>query len=194
MDGAKSPEFDLERPTASTAAVLRAILLQPRAFYLNFDAKGPVREPLVFVLLVSAVSGVLSLVVNSIFAAVFGAGTNLFVVAVLNLAFVMLSPVLVGMAAGVYLLCIRMFVSRGSDLREVYRMFAYAYGAMILSWVPVVNALAFTYAAMILMMLGIQSVYRASFLTALVTTLVGFVTVSVAFIYLLGMANGLASS
>ena len=72
-------------------------------------------------------------------------------------------------------------------------MSAYAYGAMILSWIPVVNALAFTYAAMILMMLGIQSVYRASFLTALVTTLVGFVPVSIAFIYLLGTANWLAS-
>ena len=193
MDGAKSPEFDLQRPIASTVAVLHAVLLRPRVFYLSFDARGPVREPVIFVFLVSAVSGILSLAVNSIFAALFGAGINLLVVAVLNLAFAVLSPVLVGMAAGVYLLSIRVFVSRGSDLREVYRMSAYAYGAMILSWVPVVNALAFTYAAMILMMLGIQSVYRASFLTALVTTLVGFVPVSIAFIYLLGMANWLAS-
>ncbi len=193
MDGAKSPEFDLERPVASAAAVLRAIFLGPRAFYLYFDANGPVREPVVFVLLVSAVSGVLSVVVNSIFTMVFGANTNLLIVAALNLAFVALSPVLVGVAAGAYLLSIRIFVSRGANLREVYRMFAYAYGAMILFWVPVVNALAFTYAAMILMVLGIQSVYRTSFLAALVATLVGFVPVSVAFIYLLGTANGIAS-
>lgn len=59
-------------------------------------------------------------------------------------------------------------------------------------WVPLVNALAFVYAAMILMMLGIQSVYRTSFLTALITTLVGFVLTSFVFIYLLGVANGLA--
>ena len=193
MDGAKSPEFDLERPVASAAAVLRAIFLRPRAFYLYFDAKGPVREPVIFVLLVSAVSGVLSVVVNSIFTAVFGANTNLLIVAALNLAFVVLSPVLVGVAAGAYLLSIRIFVSRGANFREVYRMFAYAYGAMILFWVPVVNALAFTYAAMILMVLGIQSVYRTSFLSALVATLVGFVPVSAAFIYLLGTANGIAS-
>ena len=193
MDGAKSPEFDLERPVASAAAVLRAIFLRPRAFYLYFDAKGPVREPVIFVLLVSAVSGVLSVVVNSIFTAVFGANTNLLIVAALNLAFVVLSPVLVGVAAGAYLLSIRIFVSRGANFREVYRMFAYAYGAMILFWVPVVNALAFTYAAMILMVLGIQSVYRTSFLSALVATLVGFVPVSAAFIYLLGTANGLAT-
>ena len=191
MDLSKSPEFDLKRPLASAAAVLRAIFLGPRTFYLNFDARGPIREPTVFVLLVSAVTGVLSLVVSSIFAMVFEAGVSLPVVAALNLAYIVLSPVLVGMAAGAYLLSIRMFIGRGPELREVYRMFAYAYGAMILFWVPLVNALAFVYAAMVLMILGIQSVYRTSFLTALITTLVGFVPTSLAFIYLLGAANRL---
>ena len=194
MDLSKSPEFDLKRPLASAAAVLRAIFLGPRTFYLNFDARGPIREPTVFVLLVSAVTGVLSLVVSSIFAVVFEAGVSLPVVAALNMAYIVLSPVLVGMAAGAYLLSIRMFIGRGPELREVYRMFAYAYGAMILFWVPLVNALAFVYAAMVLMILGIQSVYRTSFLTALITTLVGFVPTSLAFIYLLGAANRLVYS
>ena len=192
MDLSKSPEFDLKRPLASAAAVLRAIFLGPRTFYLNFDARGPIREPTVFVLFVSAVTGVLSLVVSSIFAVVFEAGVTLSVVAALNLAYIVLSPVLVGMAAGAYLLSIRMFIGRGPELRVVYRMFAYAYGAMILFWVPLVNALAFVYAAMVLMNLGIQSVYRTSFLTALVATLVGFVPTSLVFIYLLGGANRLA--
>jgi len=46
---------------------------------------------------------------------------------------------------------------------------------------------------MLLIGLGIRSVYRTSFLTTLVTTLVGFVPVSIAFIYLLGMANSFVS-
>ncbi len=192
MYGPKSPEFDLERPVASTVPVLWAIFLAPRTFYLNFDARGSIRVPTLFVLMVSAVTSVLSLVVNFIFAVAFGAGVNLPMVAVLNLAYIVLSPVLVGMAAGAYLLSIRMFIGRGPELREVYRMFAYAYGAMVLFWVPLVNALALVYAAMILMMLGIQSVYRTSFLTALITTLVGFVPTSFVFIYLLGAANRLA--
>jgi hypothetical protein len=147
-----------------------------------------------FVLLVSAVSGVLSVLANATFAVVFGTtSTNLLGVAALNLAFVVLSPVLVGLAAGAYLLSIRGFVGPGGNLREVYRMLAYAYGAMILFWVPIVNAFAFAYAAMILMGLGIQNVYRTSFLTTLVTTLVGFVPVSIAFIYLLGMTNSFVS-
>ena len=190
MNGAKSPEFDLGRPVASAAAVLRAIFLRPKSFYLSFDAGGPVREPALFVLLVSAVSSVLSVVANLIFGA---AGTNLLGVAALNLAFVVLSPVLVGVAAGAYLLSVRTFVGPEGDFRVIYRMLAYAYGAMILLWVPIVNAFAFTYAAMVLMGLGIRSVYRTSFLTALVTTLAGFVPVSVAFIYLLATLNGLVS-
>jgi hypothetical protein len=192
VDRSKPPEFNLERPVASAAAVLRAIFLGPRTFYLNFDARGPIREPVAFVLLVSAVSSVLSLVVNSIFAATFGANLSLPVMAALNLAYIVVSPILVGMAAGVYLLSIRMFIGRGPELREVYRIFAYAYGVMILFWVPLVNALVFVYAAMILMMLGLQSVYRISFLTALVAALVGFVPTSLVFIYLLGAANRLA--
>ncbi|MDP8952840.1 MAG: hypothetical protein M3N18_11515 [Actinomycetota bacterium] len=192
MNGAKSPEFDPKRPVASAAAVLRAIFFGPRSFYLNFDPEGPLREPTMFVVLVSAVSGVLSVVANSI-AMAFGADADLLGVVALNLAFVALSPVLVGAAAGAYQLSVRGFVRSGVSFREVYRMLAYAYGTMILFWAPVVNALAFTYAAMILMGLGIQSLYRTSFLTTLVTTLVGFVPTAIAFIYLLGAASNLVS-
>lgn len=193
MQAANSPEFDPKRPVASATAVLRAIFLAPRRFYSDFPAEGPLREPILFVLLVSAVSGVLSIVVNLVSAAAFGAGASLPGVAVSNVAFVVLSPVLIGAAAGAYLLSIRTFIGPEGKFREVYRMLAYAYGAMILFPIPLLNALAFTYATFILMLLGIRSVYRASFLTALITTLAGFVPVSLAFIYLLVAVNGLVA-
>jgi hypothetical protein len=109
----------------------------------------------------------------------------------LNLAFVLLSPLLVGVAAGAYLISVRTFVGSDGNFREVYRMLAYAYGVMILLWLPVVNAFAFTYAAVGLMLLGIRSVYRTSFLTGLITALAGFIPVAVAFIYLVIAANWL---
>jgi hypothetical protein len=194
VDHVKSPEFELKRPAASAVAILRAIFLRPKSFYLNFDAEGSVREPAGFVLLVSSVSGFLSIAANFVSAVVFGTlDISLLGVAALNLAFVVLSPVLVGAAAGVYLLSIRAFVGPEGNFRVVYRMLAYAYGAMILFWVPIINAFAFTYATMILMGLGVRSVYRTSFLTTLVTTLVGFIPVSLAFIYLLVAANGLVA-
>jgi hypothetical protein len=191
VEATKSPEFDPEHPVGSAAAVLRGIFFAPRSFYLNFPVEGPLREPALFVLLVSAVSGVLSMVVNIIYGAIFGMSASLTGVLALNLAFVVLSPLLVGAAAGAYLLSVRTFVGPQGSFREVYRMLAYAYGAMILFWLPVVNAFAFTYAAFILMLLGIRSLYCTSFLTGLITTLAGFVPVAVAFIYLVVVANGL---
>lgn len=193
MKGVKSPEFDPKRPVASAAAVLRAIFLAPKRFYLNFPAEGPLGEPILFVLLVSAVSGILSILANLILGEIFGMGTSVSGVLVSNLVFVVLSPPLVGVAAGAYLISVRTFVGPEANFREIYRMLAYAYGAMILFWVPLINAFAFTYAAFVLMLLGIRSVYRTSFLTSLVTTLAGFVPIAFAFIYLLITVNGLVA-
>src|SRR5918993_760625 len=173
VEATKSPEFDPKRPVGSAAAVLRGIFLAPRSFYLNFPAEGTLREPAFFVLLVSAVSGVLSVVINVISGAILGMSASFPGVLALNLAFVGLSPILVGAAAGAYLLSVRTFVGSEGSFREVYRMLAYAY------------------AAFVLMLLGIRSVYRTSFLTGLITTLAGFVPVGVAFIYLVVAANEL---
>jgi hypothetical protein len=186
-------EFDPRRPVASAAAVLRGIFFAPRRFYLNFPAEGPLREPILFVLLISAVSGVLSVALNLVLGVSFGTGANIGGVVALNLAFVALSPVLVGVAAGAYLLSVLTFVGPGGRYREVYRMLAYAYGAMILFPIPVLNAIAFTYGALILMWFAIRGAYRASFLSGLITALVGFVPVALAFIYLVVTANGLIS-
>ncbi len=188
MQGAKThEEFDPRRPVASAAAVLRAIFLSPRGFYLGFPAEGPLREPTLFVLLVSAVSGALSVVLNL----VLGTGTSVPGVLALNLLFVVLSPALVAVAAAAYLLSVRTFVGPEGRFGQVYRMLAYAYGAMILFWVPILNAFAFTYAALILMWLGIRGVYRTSSLSGLITALAGFVPVAIGFIYLVLAANGL---
>ena len=186
-------EFDPRRPVASAAAVLRGIFIYPKRFYLNFPVEGPLREPTLFVLLISAVSGVLSVALNLVLGVIFGTGANIGGVVVLNLAFVALSPVLVGLAAGAYLLSVLTFVGPGGRYREVYRMLAYAYGAMILFPFPVLNAVAFTYAALILMWFAIRGAYRTSFLSGLITALVGFVPVALAFIYLVVTANGLIS-
>lgn len=192
MNGAKFPEFDPKRPAASAVAVLQGIFLTPKSFYLNFPAEGPLREPTLFVLLVSAVAGTLSVVANLVSTAL-GADFDLVGVMVSNLVFIVLSPIAVGAAAGVYLLSVRTFVGREVSFRGVYRMLAYAYGAMILLPFPVVYAFAFTYAAFILMLLGICYVYRTSFLTGLITTLAGFVPVAFAFIYFLIAVNGLVA-
>jgi hypothetical protein len=186
-----APEFDLQHPLASAVAVIRTVLFSPRRFYLNFKVDGPLKEPAAFVLLVGAVSGILgaALSTNLLFG-VLDAG-DLRAAVVDAVAFALLSPIGVGVVAGVYLLSIRTFVGKTSGFREVYRMAAYAAAALALAWIPVLGAFAFAYALIVLMGIGIQSVYGTTFLTTVVTAVVGFVPVASVLIWLI--ISGVAS-
>ena len=138
------------------------------------------REPAVFVLLVGAVSGVLGAAValaSNLLFGDFDAG-DLRAALVGALLFAVLSPVGVGVTAGVYLLSIRTFVGKVSSFTEVYRIAAYAASALVLAWIPILGAFAFTYALMVLMGLGIQGAYKTSFITTIVTVFAGFVPVA----------------
>jgi hypothetical protein len=188
-----APEFDLQRPFASAVAVIRTVLFSPRSFYVNFKVEGPLKEPAAFVLLVGTVSGILGAALALSSNLLFGdldAG-DLRAAVVDAVLFALLSPVGVGVVAGVYLLSIRTFVRKMSGFREVYRMAAYAAAALILAWIPVLGAFAFAYALIVLMGIGIHSVYGTSFLTTVVTAVVGFVPVASVLIWLI--ITGVAS-
>ena len=180
MQSERAPEFDLQRPFASAVAIVPAVLFSPRSFYLNFKVEGPVKEPAVFVLLLGTVSGALGAAVALASNLLFGdlGAADLRAAVVGALLFALLSPVGVGVVAGVYLLSIRTFVGKVSGFAEVYRLAAYAASALVLAWIPILGAFAFTYALMVLMGIGIQSAYRTTFLTTLVTVLTGFVPVA----------------
>ena len=192
MENTKAPEFRLHEPLGSGLAAVSAVLHSPRNFYRNFSLEGPVKEPAVFVLLISAVAGILRTGVSLVSVAVFGDLTLAVVgLTVLEaLLFILLSPAAVGIAAAVYLLSIRTFVGQQSNLREVYRMLAYAYGMMIFAWIPLIDAFVITYILMVLMGIGIRTVYRTTFLTALVTALVGYVPISTGIILLRVLTAG----
>ncbi len=195
MSPSEVPEFSLQRPLPSALAVIRAIFFSPRSFYLNFSAEGPLREPMLFVLLVGAITGFLTAAVAILSGLLFGevSGGEVGLTVLEAVLFALLSPLAVGVVAGVYLLSIRTFVGKVSGFREVYRMAAYAFGALILAWIPVVGAFAVTYALMVLMGIAVRVVYRTSFLAALVTVLVGFMPISLALIWLRVATAGLAS-
>jgi hypothetical protein len=188
-------EFDLQRPLSSALAVIRGVLFSPRRFYLNFSPEGPIREPTLFVLLVGAVTGLLTAVVAILSNLIFGdvSAAEVGLTALEAALFALLSPLAVGVVAAVYLLSIRTFVGKVSGFREVYRMAAYAFGALILAWVPLVGAFAVTYALMVVMGIAVRIVYRTSFLVAVVTVLVGYVPVALALIFLRVTTAGLAS-
>jgi hypothetical protein len=179
VQGDQAPEFDLRRPFGSAVTVIRTVLFSPRSFYLNFKVEGPLKEPAVFVLLVGAFSGILGAAVALSSNVLFGDldAEDLRAAAVGAVLFAVLSPVGVGLVAGVYLLSIKTFVGKVAGFSEVYRMAAYAASVLVFAWIPILGAFAFTYALMVLMGIGIQSVYKTSFLTAVITAVVGFVPV-----------------
>jgi hypothetical protein len=195
MQNAEAPEFSPSRPLASALAVIRAVLFSPRNFYLNFSAEGPIREPAVFVVLVGALTGVLTAAVAILSGLFFEqvSAREVVLTALEALLFALLSPLAVGVVAGVYLLSIRTFVGKVASFREVYRMAAYAFGVLVLAWIPIVGAFVITYALMVLMGIGVRFVYRTSFLTAVITVLVGFVPIAVALIWLRLTTAGLVS-
>ncbi|MGH3145726.1 MAG: hypothetical protein ACRDTR_07970 [Rubrobacter sp.] len=185
MPSESAPEFSLQSPLASALAMIRGVLFSPRSFYRDFEAGGPLREPTLFVLLVGAVTGVLGAAVALASNLLFGelGSGDAFSAVLEGLLFALLSPVYVGVAAGFYLLAIRAFVGKVGTIEEVYRIAAYAFGALVLFWIPVVGAFAVTYAFMVLMCIGINSVYQTSFITTIVVALSGFVPVATAMIF-----------
>jgi hypothetical protein len=186
VQGDHAPEFDLRRPFGTAVAVIRTVLFAPRSFYLNFKVEGSLKEPAVFVLLVGVFSGILGAAVALSSNLLFGDldAEDLRAAVVGAVLFAVLSPVGVGVVAGVYLLSIRTFVGKASGFTEVYRMAAYAAAVLVFAWIPILGAFAFTYALMVLMGIGIQSVYKTSFLTAVITAVVGFVPVASVLVWL----------
>lgn len=185
-------EFAPGRPAASLIEVLKGLFFAPKRFFVNLPADGPLREPILFVLLVSAVAAVVRLALVVVSGAIFAeldAG-DLGISVAQALAYVALSPVLVGLFAAAYLLSLRTFMGATGDYRQVYRLVAYASGALILLPFPVINAFAFTYAMLILVAFGVRYVYRASFLTALLTALVGYVPSALLFLTLTVYVTG----
>ena len=162
------------------------MLFSPRSFYLNFKVERPLKEPAVFVLLVGTFSAILGAAVALSSNLLFGDldAEDLRAAVVGAVLFAVLSPVGVGVVAGVYLLSIRTFVGKVSGFTEVYRMAAYAASVLVFAWIPILGAFAFTYALMVLMGIGIQSVYKTSFLTAVITAVVGFVPVASVLVWL----------
>jgi hypothetical protein len=186
VQGDQAPEFDLRRPFGSAVAVIRTVLFSPRSFYLTFKVEGPLKEPAVFVLLVGTFSAILGAAVALSSNLLFGDldAEDLRAAVVGAVLFAVLSPVGVGVVAGVYLLSIRTFVGKVSGFTEVYRMAAYAASVLVFAWIPILGAFAFTYALMVLMGIGIQSVHKTTFLTAVITAVVGFVPVASVLVWL----------
>lgn len=177
----ETPEFDLSRPLPSFASTLREVIFSPRRFFVNFRTEGGLRDAAVFALLVGVAGGILSMAAAPVFAFFFQSaanesqGVSFGLPPLAALGFAVLSPLVVAAMAGIYLVSVRTFVGKVGDFREMYRVSAYAYGAMVFAWLPVIGAFAIAYSLLVTMGVAIRTVYGATLITALVAALTGFV-------------------
>jgi hypothetical protein len=169
---------------------MRDALFRPRRFFSSLPVDASMREPALFTLLVGAISGALGLLATLVLWAVRGEiGPEAVGIAALQaLLFSLLSPLLAGVFAGLYLFSIRTFVGKAASFRQVYVMVAYAWSAMILAWAPVLSAVAFTYAFMAIMFIAVRATYDPPPLTALICVLVAYVPAASVYLYLIGQA------
>lgn len=190
---AAAMEFDSSRPLGSMLEVLRELFLRPRSFFLSFSSEGEIKGPVIFILLVTAISAIISLFISG-GAALLGYGdpATVGIAAAQGVGFMLLAPLMVAFAAAFYLLAIRTFVGEVANFRQVYRIAAHAYGPMIFFGIPGIGAFAFAYGAMLLMVLAVRGIYRTSLMNALITALVGFVPVASALMYLYLVVTGVA--
>jgi hypothetical protein len=186
------PEFDLGRPLGSALGVLRGIFFAPKRFFLAFSEEGPLREPTLFVVLVASIGALVRLLLDLAFSA--GGGVNLGVTVLEAVLYAALSPALVALFAGAYLLSARTFIGPEVGFRGVYRMLAYAFGATIFAPIPGVIAFAFAYATFVLVAVGFRFVYRASITRAVVVALVGFVPSAILYLVLVVQVVGFTST
>lgn len=190
----EAPEFELSRPLSSFASTLRAVILSPRRFFVNFETDGPMKEPAIFALLVGVAGGILSVAAAPVLAFFFESaanesqGVSFGLSPLAALGFAVFSPLVVAAMAGIYFVSVRTFVGKVGGFREMYRMSAYAYGAMVFAWLPVVGAFAIAYSLLATMGIAIRAAYGTTFMTALVAALTGFVPMALLLIAFRGFA------
>ncbi|WP_273842103.1 hypothetical protein [Rubrobacter calidifluminis] len=189
-----SPQFDAGRPVTGALEVVREVLFSPRAFYEDFEAGGPLRGAVVFVWLVSLVAAVLSMALAVVLDV--GGGIDVYPLLVRAgeaAAFVVLSPLALGVVAAVYMVPVRVFVGKEARFRHLYRMLASAYSVMVLGWVPVLQSFAIVYGMVVLMALALRSVYRVPGLMALVVSVISLIPISAGAVWLILEAARLVS-
>lgn len=192
MEKSGGPEFDPRRPLGSALSVLRAIFFSPRRFFLAFSAEGPLREPALFVLLVGAFGAVVRLLIELAFSA--GSLANVGLTVLEAVLYAALSPALVALFAGAYLLSAKTFLGPEIEFRGIYRMLAYAFGATVFAPIPGVIGFAFAYATFVLPIFGFRFVHRASLTRAMVTALVGFVPCAILYLVLVVRVAGFTAT
>jgi hypothetical protein len=174
---AAASEFEIDEPFTSLLSTTRAVLFSPQRFFDELPPDGPLGAPVLYFLICSAITAVISVVASLTFLAVpvgiavatgsLDAGLLIRVLTIFVFASLVVLPALfvAGFFASVLILhaFIRLIAGRDQKgLPATLRVSCYAVGAPVaVAWIPLAGILAVFY-CFYLHAIGLKRVHRIS--------------------------------
>ena len=174
---AAASEFEIDEPFTSLLSTTRAVLFSPQRFFDELPPDGPLGAPVLYFLICSAITAVISVVASLTFLAVpvgiavatgsLDAGLLIRVLTIFVFASLVVLPALfvAGFFASVLILhaFIRLIAGRDQKgLPATLRVSCYAVGAPVaVAWIPLAGILAVFY-CFYLHTIGLKRVHRIS--------------------------------
>jgi hypothetical protein len=184
---AAASEFEIDEPFTSLLSTTRAVLFSPQRFFDELPPDGPLGAPVLYFLICSAITAVISVVASLTFLAVpvgiavatgsLDAGLLIRVLTIFVLASLVVLPALfiAGFFASVLVLHAFVRLIAGRDQRGLpatLRVSCYAVGAPVaVAWIPLAGILAVFY-WFYLHTIGLKRVHRISTARSLGSTLI----------------------
>ena len=184
---AAASEFEIDEPFTSLLWTTRVVLFSPQRFFDELPPDGPLGAPVLYFLICSAITAVISVVASLTFLAVpvgiavatgsLDAGLLIRVLTIFVLASLVVLPALfiAGFFASVLVLHAFVRLIAGRDQRGLpatLRVSCYAVGAPVaVAWIPLAGILAVFY-CFYLHTIGLKRVHRISTARSLGSTLI----------------------
>ena len=184
---AAASEFEIDEPFTSLLWTTRVVLFSPQRFFDGLPPDGPLGAPVLYFLICSAITAVISVVASLTFLAVpvgiavatgsLDAGLLIRVLTIFVLASLVVLPALfiAGFFASVLVLHAFVRLIAGRDQRGLpatLRVSCYAVGAPVaVAWIPLAGILAVFY-CFYLHTIGLKRVHRISTARSLGSTLI----------------------
>ena len=186
-NGCGRSEFEIDEPFTSLLWTTRVVLFSPQRFFDELPPDGPLGAPVLYFLICSAITAVISVVASLTFLAVpvgiavatgsLDAGLLIRVLTIFVLASLVVLPALfiAGFFASVLVLHAFVRLIAGRDQRGLpatLRVSCYAVGAPVaVAWIPLAGILAVFY-CFYLHTIGLKRVHRISTARSLGSTLI----------------------
>lgn len=194
--GSPGGEFNLQDPVNSFISTVRALVLDPVAFFRGIPRQGSVVNPLLFVVVCALVSGILSGIMG--FLVSLSSRSQDFGGALANLiGGIILAPIgaLIALfiASGVFHLFVLLLVRpRNAGFEATLRVVSYSSVTRLISWIPIIGWIVGFVWGIVLWIFGIREVHATTTGKAALVVLIPVVVLLILGLLLIAIGIGAA--